>query len=311
MSGLQSLSDDVAALVDAVGPATLHIRTLVARGRGLSGGSGFLFTPDGYALTNHHVVRGAAGVEVELHDGRSVLADVVGEDPATDLAVLRVPVDGGAPHVELGDSNALRVGDFVVALGSPYGLARTVTLGIVGALGRELASPNGRTIDGVIQTDALLNPGNSGGPLVDPAGRVVGVNTAVRAGSQGICFAVPSNTAAFVAGEVLRNGRVRRGYLGLAVEEVLVPQAVARRLELSDNRGVAIRKVESGAPAERADLRRGDVLVAFGDRSIATVADLHRALDADSIGRRAALTVVRAGERVVLDAVPVERVPVA
>jgi len=298
MSTLRSLSDDVAGVVDAVALAALHVRTLVASGRGLGGGSGFLFTPDGHALTNHHVVRGAAGVEVERADG---------EDPATDLAVLRVPHAGDAPHAPLGDSNALRVGDVVVAIGSPYGLARTVTLGIVGALGRELAVPNGRTIEGVVRTDARLNPGSSGGPLADHGGRVVGVNTAIRAQAQGLCFAVPSNTAGFVAAEILRHGRVRRGYLGLAVEEVLLPAPLARDLDLSAARGVSIRAVEPSSPADRAGLRRGDVLVRLDDTTLATVADLHRALGPDSIGRTGTLRLVRAGKLVPVDVRPDER----
>ncbi len=206
MSSLRAFSDDVAAVVDAVSPAVLHVRTLLSGRRHLGGGSGVVVTPDGYALTNSHVIQDATAIEVELSDGRSVLADVVGDDPATDLALLRLPegceVDsgaggpaaGGLPFAELGDSNALRVGDLVVAVGCPFGLARTVTLGIVSALGRNLASPAGRSIEGVIQTDALLNPGNSGGPLVDAEGRVIGINTVMHLGGPGLCFAVPSNT---------------------------------------------------------------------------------------------------------------------
>jgi len=303
---LQSLSDQVASVVDAASPAVLHVRTLRAGRRPSGGGSGLLITSDGYALTNSHVVHGAIGVEVELGDGRTSLADVVGDDPSTDLALLRVAADELPRALELGDSNALRVGDAAIAVGCPFGLARTVTMGIVSALGRSLASPTGRRIEGVIQTDALLNPGNSGGPLLDADGRVVGVNTALVAGAQGLCFAVPSNTARFVLGEFLRHGRVRRAYLGLHAEEVLLPAAIARRHDLGANRGVLVRVVQDGSPAAAAGLRAGDVLVSFGEGRIETVADLHRLLSGEAIGHAATLRLVRGGELVALEIEPRE-----
>jgi S1-C subfamily serine protease len=267
MTLLRSLSDEVAAIVERVGPAVLHVRAIRGGRARLSGGSGVVVTPDGLALTNSHVVHGTAGVEAELSDGRTLLADVVGDDPATDLAVLRL--ERGLARADLGDSNRLRVGDSVVAIGSPFGLARTVTMGIVSALGRSLPSQvGGRSIEGVIQTDAPLNPGNSGGPLVDPAGAVVGVNTAVVPEGQGLCFAVPSNTAAFVLREIVAHGRVRR----------------------------AFRNAERGGPAARAGLRSGDLIVRFRGQPVATVADLHRLLDGAAIGAELPLDVLRAGE---------------
>jgi len=267
-----------------------------------------LLTPDGYALTNSHVVHGSAGIEAELADGRTLLCDLVGDDPATDLALLHLdPMGTGVTHAALGDSNALRVGDFAIAVGSPFGLSRTVTLGIVSALGRSLASQAaGRTIVGVIQTDAPLNPGSSGGPLLDEAGRVIGINTAVVAGGQGICFAVPSNTAAFVIGELLAHGRVRRARLELHAEELLLPRAVAERARLESQRGVAIRAVLSGSPANRAGLRRGDVIVALEATRIESVPDLHRELHSGRVGRAVELSIVRRGERVEVRVEPEE-----
>jgi S1-C subfamily serine protease len=233
MTLLNSLSDEVASIVETVSPAVVHVRAIGAPGRsgrsGSASGSGVLVSPEGEILTNSHVVRGAAAVEAELADGRTLIADVAGDDPATDLA--RLVVAGGAPlpWAPLGDSNVLRVGDFAIAVGSPLGLARTVTLGIVSALGRTLRGEGGRAIEGVIQTDAPLNPGNSGGPLLDGSGRVVGINTAIVLGAQGLCFAVPSNTASFVLAQFRAHGRVRRAWLGIGGEEVLVPAAVAQK----------------------------------------------------------------------------------
>jgi S1-C subfamily serine protease len=317
MSFLDSLSDEVAAVVDQVSPAVVHVRAVHAReeGRtrgGTASGSGVLVAQDGLVLTNSHVVRGAAGVEAELSDGRTLIADVAGDDPATDIAVLRVSSPKSLPHATLGDSNGLRVGDFAIAVGSPFGLARTVTLGIVSALGRTLRSDAaGRVIEGVIQTDAPLNPGNSGGPLLDSAGRVVGINTAIVLGAQGLCFAVPSNTAAFVMAECLAHGRVRRAWLGIGAEEVLFPATVAQKAGLEKPRGVLVRTVEAKSPASTAGLRPGDVVVGLSGKTIASVADLHRALSGDAIGVSAELLVVRGGERVKLSIRPNEARPAA
>jgi S1-C subfamily serine protease len=312
MSALLSLSSDVATIVESASPAILHLRTIRAdraRGGSLGSGSGVLVTPDGYALTNSHVVRGATALEVELPEGgtsRSVLADLVGDDPATDLAVVRVPTPAALPHLELGDSNALRVGELVIALGSPFGLTRTVTAGIVSALGRTLASPSGRAIEGVIQTDALLNPGNSGGPLLDGRGHIVGINTAIHLGGAGLCFAVPSNTARFVLGEILRHGRVRRAWLGIRAEEVLLPSPVARRLGLDSARAVAVRGVEPGTPAAAAGIEAGDVLLSFDGTRTQTVSDLHRKLDGSAIGRSIAIQGLRGSEPRAFQVTPLE-----
>jgi S1-C subfamily serine protease len=306
------MSDELAAVVERAGPSVLHIRALHDRRPGVASGSGVLVSPDGFALTNSHVVHGATAVEADTPDGRTLLADLVGDDPATDLAVLRLPVETPLPYSALGDSNALRVGDVVLAVGSPYGLSFTVTAGIVSALGRTIRSQAaGRVIEGVIQTDAPLNPGNSGGPLLDVEGRVVGVNTALLDGAQGLCFAVPSNTASFVLSEILRHGRVRRARMGVGAEDAVLPAPIARRAGLAAPRGVLVRQVESDGPAGAAGLRPGDVLVRFDGREITSVADLHRALDADAIDREVSVEFLRAGAREVRLLRPVEAATVA
>ena len=311
MSLLRSLSDELAAVVDRVSPAVLHVRAMHARRGGLASGSGVLVSPDGFALTNSHVIHGAAAVETSLPDGRTVVADVVGEDPATDLAVLRLPPGPTFPHATLAEGNSLRPGDIVIAVGSPYGLTFTVTAGIVSALGRTMPSRHaGRLIEGVIQTDAPLNPGNSGGPLVDVDGRVVGVNTAVLDGAQGLCFAVPASTAAFVLSEILRHGRVRRAWLGLGAEEALVPAVLARANGLTTAKGILVRTVQPGSPAAAAGIRLGDVIVRLDGTDVASVSDLHRRLDASAIGRALRLSVLRAGRLETLAVEPTE-LPVA
>jgi len=317
MGLLSGLSDEVAAVVESVGPALVHVRAMRgggdARARanasGLSSGSGVVVDEHGTFLTNSHVVHGATAVEAEFSDGRTRLADVVGDDPATDLALLRVHGDAPFPHARLGDSNRLRVGDFAIALGSPLGLARTITLGIVSALGRTLRGGGGRVIEGVIQTDAPLNPGNSGGPLVDASGTVVGINTAIVAGAQGLSFAIPSNTAGFVASEFRAHGRVRRAQLGIGAEEVVIPTATARAAHLATTRGVGVRSIEPNSPAARAGLRARDVIVALSGRPIASVADLHRSLSGDAIGAVLALDVLRGGVLVTVEIEPVEAKP--
>lgn len=301
------MSDELAGVADLVSPAVLHVRVLAAGGSGMGGGSGVLISPDGYALTNSHVVRDAAGIEATLSDGRTILADLAGDDPATDLALLRVSSTDRLPFVTLGDSNGLRPGHMVAAVGAPFGFSWTVTWGIVSALGRTLGSQvAGRVIEGVIQTDAPLNPGNSGGPLLDAEGRVVGINTAVFAPAQGLCFAVPSNTASFVVSEILGHGHVRRAVLGIEGEEVVFPTAVARAADLAEPRGVAVRSVGRESPAHGAGVRKGDVVVAFAGRPVATVADLHRMLDSRAIGAELPLVVLREGKRTPLLVRPVE-----
>jgi len=295
MNVLRSLSDAVAGVSASVAPSVLHIRALHGQQGELGGGSGVLIAPDGYALTNSHVVHGASGIEATLTDGRTLLADVFGDDPATDLALLRLP-GSDLPFAELGDSNALRVGDWVIAVGSPYGLSFTVTSGIVSALGRSLQSrQRGRTIEGVIQTDAPLNPGNSGGPLLDAEGRVVGINTAVFFPAQGLCFAIPARTASHVTSEILRHGRVRRAWLGVRAEELLLPARVVELNGLAGNRGVAVRDIEPDSPAARGGLRSGDILVALDGQPVATVSDLHRLLSGEAIGREVEAGFLRKG----------------
>lgn len=302
MERLRALSEDSAALVERAGPAVLHVRALRAGRARLSNGSGLLVSADGFAVTNSHVVRGTFGVEVDLADGRTLLADVVGDDPLTDLAVLRIDATD-LPHLPLEDSNAVRVGHLVFAVGSPFGLSRTVTMGIVSALGRTLpASGSGRAIEGILQTDAALNPGSSGGPLLDADGSVVGVNTAIVPEGRGLAFAIPSNTAAFVLDEVRAHGRVRRARLGVQVEEALLPDGI---------HGVVVRGVERNGPAADAGLAEGDLVVGFRDAGVRSISDLHRLLDANAIDRVASMTVRRGGERVVLEVRPAELLPQA
>jgi S1-C subfamily serine protease len=268
-------------------------------------GSGFVFTPDGFILTNSHVVHKAASFEVTLSDGRRFQAAMVGDDPETDLAVVRI--DGRAlVPARLGDSQAIRVGQLVVAIGNPYGFQCTVTAGVVSALGRSLRSRSGRLIDDIIQTDAALNPGSSGGPLVTSRGDVIGVNTAVILPAQGICFAVAINTAKFVAGCLIKDGRVRRSRIGVGGQSVPLPRRIARAYQLRVESGVLVISIEPDSPAERAGLREGDAIVGYGDQPIAGIDDLHRLLTEERIGVRSSLAVIRRGEKVVVDIVPEE-----
>jgi S1-C subfamily serine protease len=274
------------------------------------GGSGFVFTPDGLILTNSHVVHDARRINVTLADGRHMPASAIGDDPASDLAVVRidqVPADDPViTAATLGDSQQLRVGQVVIALGSPYGFQSTVTAGVVSALGRSLRSYSGRLIDDVIQTDAALNPGNSGGPLIDSAGRVVGVNTATILPAQGICFAIGINTAKFVASRLLRDGRIRRSYIGVSAQTVPVHRRVVRFYDLEKESGALVLSVEENSPAKRAGLRDGDVIVALDGKPVAGVDDLHRLLTDVRVGVSSSLTVVRHTEKLELKVVPEE-----
>jgi S1-C subfamily serine protease len=269
------------------------------------GGSGFIFTPDGLILTNSHVVHGASRIEVTISDGRRMPASAIGDDPASDLAVIRVD-EPSLTAAALGDSQQLRVGQLVVAIGNPYGFQSTVTAGVVSALGRSLRSYSGRLIDDVVQTDASLNPGNSGGPLVDSTGRVVGVNTATILPAQGICFAIGINTAKFVASRLLRDGRIRRSYIGVSAQTVPVHRRVVRFYDLPKETGVVVLSIESGSPARRAGLREGDVIVALEGHPIAGVDDLHRVLTDVRVGVSCSLTVLRHTDKLELRVVPEE-----
>jgi S1-C subfamily serine protease len=304
--------------VEAVGPSVVSIEvqhpesesrrpTMRPQPRGGSG-SGFVFTPDGFILTNSHVVHGASSILVRFPDGLSYAADLIGDDPETDLAVVRI----SAPHLIpaiLGDSNAVHVGQLVVAIGNPYGFQATVTSGVVSALGRSLRSRSGRLIDNVIQTDAALNPGSSGGPLVTTQGEVIGVNSAMIMPAQGICFSIAVNTAKLVAAQLIRQGRVRRSAIGLAGQSVALARKVARFHRLPVESGVRVESVEPESPAEQAGLQPGDVIVAFGDTPVRGIDDLQARLTEREVGVSSPLTVVRGVEVVTLDVVPRESRP--
>jgi S1-C subfamily serine protease len=273
-------------------------------------GSGFVFTPDGFILTNSHVVQLASRIDVVLADGGRFRGALVGDDPDTDLAVVRIQAPGLVP-VALGDSSALRPGQIVVAVGNPYGFQCTVTAGVVSALGRSLRSRSGRLIDDVIQTDAALNPGSSGGPLVDSRGEVVGVNTATILPAQGICFAIAINTVKFVAGRLIRDGFIRRGYLGLGGQNVALPRRLVRLHDLPVESGVLVLSVEKAGPALEAGLREGDVIISLDGQPVAGIDDLHRLLADRWTGDRARLGILRASERLTVAIVPRQTRPVA
>ena len=268
-------------------------------------GSGFVFTPDGFILTNSHVVHQATKIEVTLSDGHSYLASPVGDDPDTDLAVIRIDAPRLVP-ARLGDSHALQVGRLVIAIGNPYGFQCTVTAGVVSALGRSLRSGSGRLIDDLIQTDAALNPGNSGGPLVTARGEVIGVNTAVILPAQGLCFAIAINTAKFVASRLMKDGKIRRSYIGVAGQNVTLHRRLVRFHNLPSERGVLVVSLDRGSPAQRAGVNEGDVIIGYGTQPIAGIDDLHRLLTDEQVGVRASLTVLRRTEKLQLEITPEE-----
>lgn len=278
-------------------------------GRGARGGtgSGFIFTPDGYLLTNSHVVHGATHIRVTLADGAKFDADLVGDDPGSDLAVLRIGSPEPLPHVELGESGRLRVGQIAIAVGSPLGLAQTVTAGVVSALGRSLRSTSGRMIYDVIQTDAALNPGNSGGPLINSAGQVIGVNTAIIPGAQAICFATAIDTAKWVIMQIFAYGRVRRAYIGVAGTTRPVSRRVQRYFGLTSESGVHVMEVVKGSPAAQGGLRTDDTIVAVDGIDVDSVDGLQRTLDASRIDRAVSVTVLRGVQKIDLDLTPTEQ----
>ncbi len=309
---LDAYSNAVISASEKISPSVVKIDVAQA-GRSRSGeprerqggGSGFVFTPDGLILTNSHVVHGATRIQVSFSDGHRFPAHTIGDDPATDLAVIRID----APQIvaaPLGDSQKLRVGQLAIAIGNPYGFQYTVTAGVVSALGRSLRSYSGRLIDDVIQTDASLNPGNSGGPLVTSDGRVVGVNTATIMGAQGLCFAIGINTAKFVAGRLLRDGRIRRAYIGVEAQTAPLHRRLVRFYDLLQESGVIVSAVTPGSPAQRAGLREGDVIVALDGKAVAGVDDLHRLLTDAHVGVSSSLTVLRWTQKLELQVVPQE-----
>lgn len=292
---LDPYSQLISRSAERVGLAVAGIEARSARGRVRGAGSGVIYTPDGYLLTNSHVAGHAAGIAVSLSDGRTCNAVRVGDDPATDLAVLRLS-GSGFPHAAFGSSAALRVGQLVIAVGNPLGYQATVTAGIVSALGRTLRTASGRLIESVIQTDAPLNPGNSGGPLADTSGRVIGINTAVAGGAQGICFAIGSDTAVEVAYQLMRHGRVLRSRLQLAGQTVALDRRVQRALERKDSGAVMVAEVLPGGPAQRAGLETGDLLLELDGESITGVDRLHRLLTAERAGRGIEIRLLRRGK---------------
>jgi len=310
---LDAYSQAVTKAAEQVSPAVVNIevyqsrrtrdprRTQEARGNG----SGFVITPDGYILTNSHVVHGASRIEVTLPDGQTFQADLVGDDPDTDLAVVRVHAPTVMPAV-LGDSQSVRVGQLAIAIGNPYGFQYTVTAGVVSALGRSLRAKSGRLIDNVIQTDAALNPGNSGGPLVNSRGEVIGVNTAVILPAQGICFAMAINTAKFVAAGLIKDGKITRAFIGIAGQNVPLHRRLVRFHELLVEKGVLIVSLEPDSPAQQAGLLAGDVIIGLDDAAISSIDELHKRLTGDRIGIPVQLTILRGSEKLLRTVVPSE-----
>ncbi len=304
-------SEAVAHAAETVSPSVVNLEVFAGK-EGVETpagtGSGFIFTPDGFVLTNSHVVARASRISVTLLDGRRAEGSIVGVDPDSDLAVVRIGTPDLVP-AKLGDSSRLRVGQVAIAIGSPYGFQCTVTAGVVSALGRSLRSMSGRLIDNVIQTDAALNPGNSGGPLVDSCGRVIGVNTAVILPAQGICFAIAIDTVKYVAARLIRDGRIVRAYLGVAGMNAPLPQRMVRFYRLAKSTAVMVSSVEPGSPAERAGLEPRDIILAYGEHPVGTIDDLHRQLSEEQVGVATELTVIRGTERLTLSVMPAHSRP--
>jgi S1-C subfamily serine protease len=316
---LDAYSQAVTSAAERVSPSVVYIEVRQqmkerrARGRqpqqspreARGGGSGFIFTPDGFILTNSHVVHGATKITVTLPDGLTCQAELIGDDPDTDLAVIRINAPNLVP-AKLGDAQKIKVGQLVIAIGNPYGFQYTVTAGVVSALGRSLRAQSGRLMDDVIQTDAALNPGNSGGPLVNSKGEVVGVNTAMILSAQGLCFATSVDTAKFVASRLIRDGKVSRSYIGLAGQNVPLPRRFVRFYNLPVESGILVVSYDADSPAKKAGLLEGDIIVEFAGQPVAGIDDLHRLLTEERIGRKSALIVIRRTEKLALDVVPAE-----
>ena len=310
---LDAYSRAVISASSQVSPSVAKIDVIQAgqgpRGSSRQGsGSGFIFTPDGFLLTNSHVVHGAAKIDVLLSDGRKFHAENMGDDPDSDLAVLRIHGSNLVP-VHFGDSQNIQVGQLAIAIGNPYGFQCTVTAGVVSAVGRSLRAQSGRLIDNIIQTDAALNPGNSGGPLVNSAGEVMGVNTAVILPAQGICFAIAINTAKYIAGQLIKDGKVRRSYIGLAGQNVTVHRRLAYVYHLAVESGVLVVSIEPNSPAQAAGLREGDLIVGFRDLPVADIDALHRILTETEVGVKSDLSVLRGTELMQVPIMPAESRP--
>jgi S1-C subfamily serine protease len=305
ISFLDAYSEAVIAAAERVSPSVVKIEVQHDGRRG-GAGSGFVFTPDGFILTNSHVIPGTGVIHVTLPDGERYQGDKVGDDPDTDLAVVRITAKNLVP-VAFGDSQTIRPGQLVIAIGNPYGFQATVTAGVVSALGRSLRTQTGRLIDNVIQTDAALNPGNSGGPLVTSSGEVIGVNTAIILPAQGICFAIAINTAKFVAARLIKDGKIHRGYLGVAGQNAPLHRALVRTYRLTAGTGIFVVSVEQNSPAQRAGVQEGDFIVALGNQSTPDIDALHRLLTEFQRGTSISLTVLRGTEKLVLHAEPALR----
>jgi S1-C subfamily serine protease len=303
---LDTYSQTVSSVVERVSPGVVNLRIENGNHRASQqGGSGFAITPDGFILTNSHVVRGARSIEVTMADATTAAGHLVGEDPDTDLAVVRIDINPSS-FLTFSDSKKLRVGQIAIAIGSPYGFQQTVTAGIVSALGRSMRAESGRLMDDILQTDAALNPGNSGGPLVDSTGAVIGVNTAVILPAQGLCFAIASNTAHLVAAWLIKEGKIRRSYLAIAGQNVSIHPRLVRAHRLAQANGVLVAGIDSGGPADLAGVTVGDIIIAFKGSPIVSIDDLHRLLVGNEIGKRSTLTVIRRTEILELPVTPRE-----
>ncbi len=312
---MDAYSQAVVQASERVSPSVVHLRIRKKnRGQGRrnnrpwnqgGSGSGFIISQEGFIVTNSHVVHQADQIQVDLVDGRSFQAELVGEDPSTDLAVIRINADQ-LKTVAFGDSSRLRVGQLAIAIGNPYGFEYTVTAGVVSALGRSLRSNTGRLIDNVIQTDAALNPGNSGGPLVNSRGEVIGINTAVILPAQGICFAVASSTAEHIVSQIMSKGRVRRGFLGIAGQQTRLSRAIQQRYQLDQKSAVVVQQVEPDAPVYNREIKAGDLILAFDDQTITSIDDLHKVLSDRMIGERVHLSIIRDGKREKITVIPGE-----
>jgi S1-C subfamily serine protease len=304
---LDAYSQVIVRVAETLGPAVVNLRAFAGDGdrRPVGSGSGFLFTPDGFLLTNHHVVRGSSRMRVRLNDGREVPGHVVGADPWTDVAVVQAEASG-LPHAQLGESSGLRVGQLVVAIGSPFGFDSTVTAGVISALGRTLRSITGHLVDNVIQTDAALNPGNSGGPLLDSRGRVIGMNTAIIHSAQGICFAIPINMVKRIFPQLMQYGRIVRGYLGLHGRDVPIARAIARLLGLNQESGVEVFALEPEGPAAQSGMAEGDLILTLADQPITAVDDLQKRLAEIPVGIPAEIVLLRNNRRLARFVVPGE-----